>query len=268
MMKKVLFVVLASALVTAAPALKAKDDGDDAPAAGGFGGFPYGNPWAQPAPYSGLPAPVWSPNSQFNPYNPVYNPYHPAAYPMTNPMHPSWGHPAFNPAHPLNNPWHPANAFAGFPSYAQAPEQGMPSFLEAKGKLNSKAKSDPEADTQANPWSAAQSNWNNYFSGPTSEFQWPGAEEARPGVHPTLGGTLNPWSPLGAPTHPYPFPMHQGLKNGPDHPRPFTLMGQYYPGTTGLPFAPQFAPSYNPWGFASQPTYFPAAQNGDMSEEH
>lgn len=265
-MKTVFVIALCIAVAFAAPAHeKAKEDGDD-----NNGGF---NPFYQPPPYSGLPAPVWSPNSQWNPYNPVYNPYHPAAYPATNPMHPSWGHPAFNPAHPLNNPWHPANAFPGFPSYAQEP-QAYPSFLEASSKAKAGAKTEAKGDNDAaaaNPWAEAQNNWQSYFAGPTSEFQWPGADEARPGVHPTLGGSLNPWSPLGAPSHPYPFPMHQGLKNGPNHPRPFTPLGEYYPGSSSLPFPTQFGfGSFNPFfgGFFGQPTYFPAAKNGDMSESN
>ncbi len=178
--------------------------------------------------------------------------------------HPLASHPGFQPflgPHPAAYAPFAAPYFGGF----AAESEKISDNHHVSDAHDEETASAPDA---SNPWAAAQSNWNNYFSGPTSEFQWPGAEEARPGVHPTLGGTLNPWSPLGAPTHPYPFPMHQGLKNGPEHPRPFTLMGQYYPGTTGLPFAPQFAPSYNPWGFAAQPTYFPAAQNGDMSEEH
>jgi len=264
MMKTIFVLSLCLAIAFAAPALKGDDEDNDS----GFGNGPYGGSFYQPPPYSGMPAPVWSPNSQFNPYNPVYNPYHPAAYPLSNPMHPSWGHPGFNPAHPLNNPWHPANAFPGFPSYEQQSAE-TPSFLEAHAEAqtqnHAQGPSDDDSEAAPSPFADIQTNWQNYFAGPTSQFQWPGAEEARPGVHPTLGGTLNPFSPLGNPSHPYPFPMHQGLKNGPNHPRPFTPLGEYYPGTTSLPFAPQFGltGAFNP--FFAPPPYFPGARNGAMN---
>jgi hypothetical protein len=91
-----------------------------------------------------------------------------------------------------------------------------------------------------------------------------------------MGGRLNPFNPLGAPSHPYPFPMHQGVKNGPRHPRPFTSTGEYYPGQSEIP--PQFFPSpfgifgASPFGFPAQgfgfpgqAPYFPAAKNGKMN---
>jgi len=185
------------------------------------------------------------------PYHPAFaggypfgpNPFSP--FPHNNPFHPAYGHPAFNPYHPLNNPLHPAN-YGGF----------------AEEKASIKAKNEPETQAQ-NPWAAqfaaSADQWKQYYAQPISQTQWPGAT-ARPGVHPTLGGTLNPYSPMGTPNHPYPFPMHQGLKNGPHHPRPFTALGQYYPGTSGAPFLPGMVP-----GAGMYPTYFPGSKHGQMT---
>jgi len=201
-------------------------------------GSPYGSPYGGFSPYGG-----------YSPYGAGFNPYG-GGFPQP--------HPAFQPFLP-----HPA-AYAPF--YGGFAEESVD--ISDKNEEHAEGPSD-DSDAAPSPFADIQTNWQNYFAGPTSQFQWPGAEEARPGVHPTLGGTLNPFSPLGNPSHPYPFPMHQGLKNGPNHPRPFTPFGQYYPGTSGSPFAPQFAFGggfgFNP--YFGIPPYFPGAQNGNMGKQ-